>query len=60
MYHPDAMLTVAHTREAEIIREAEACGFRKAEARASELTRRMLVLVTSLAILAATSWLLVG
>ncbi|MGQ0603379.1 MAG: hypothetical protein ACT4QE_16980 [Anaerolineales bacterium] len=59
MYHPDAMLTVAHTREAELIREAEACGIPQAEGRAPNLTRLMLI-VTALAILATAFWVFVG
>lgn len=26
MYHPDAMLRIGHDREAELVREAQACG----------------------------------
>jgi len=43
MYHPDAMLKVAHTRELELIREAEACGIpTRAEAGRRRLSNRML------------------
>ncbi len=31
MYYPDAMLKVAHTREAELVRDAEMCGVPQAE-----------------------------
>ncbi|MGQ0600403.1 MAG: hypothetical protein ACT4QE_01750 [Anaerolineales bacterium] len=59
MYHPDAMLTVAHTREAELIREAEACGVPQAEGRTLWLTGSMLI-VTALAILATAFWVFAG
>lgn len=60
MFHPDALLTVAHTREAELIREAEACGVPQTEVRAVALSRRTLAFVTGLAILAIAFWLLIG
>ncbi len=44
MYHPDAMLKVAHTREAELVREAEMCGVPKAEPDRLRLSKSMLFL----------------
>jgi hypothetical protein len=43
MYHPDTMLYIAHRREAELIREAEACGIpRRAEGDRRTLSKRVL------------------
>ncbi len=44
MYHPDAMLKVAHTREAELVREAERCRVPKAEPDRLRLSRSVLFL----------------
>jgi hypothetical protein len=43
MYHPDAMLKIAYDREAELVREAVACGVPKgAEADSVSLSKRVL------------------
>ncbi|MGH2524356.1 MAG: hypothetical protein ACRDH2_17755 [Anaerolineales bacterium] len=53
MYHPDAMMKIAHTREAELVREAQRCGVpQKADARGPSLSRRMFTLGLWLAVLA--------
>ena len=42
MYHPDAMLKIAHDREAELVREAAICGMPKAEPGRPWLSGRIL------------------
>ena len=44
MYHPDAMLKIAHDREAELVREAEMCGVPKAEPDRLRLSKPMILL----------------
>lgn len=60
MYHPDAMLKVAHDREAELVREAEICGMPKAEPGRPWLSGRMLAIALTLAIVAIVLILLIG
>ena len=61
MYHPDAMLKIAHDREAELVREAEICGIpKKAEAGNPRMLKRVLVIAVALVTLAAVLELLIG
>lgn len=49
MYHPDAMLKIGHDREAELVREAQACGMSKAQADRPRIASRRLVLTLAAA-----------
>ena len=62
MYHPDALLKIAHDREAELVREAQACGLPKAEADRPPATSRRLVLAVAAAapIVLWLAWVLAG
>lgn len=61
MYHPDAMMTVAHTRETELIREAKADGMSRNETDAAPtLARRALVWAPVMAVLAFAITLLMA
>ena len=65
MYHPDAFLTIAHTREAELVREAQACGLpKKVEAKVETATawlpRHALAVALALVVLGAVLVLLIG
>ena len=63
MYHPDAFLTIAHTREAELVREAQACGLpQRVEAKAESawLPRQTLAVALALVVLAGVLVLLIG
>jgi len=54
MYHPTAMMTVAHTREAELLKEAQGCGLpQDGDMPRARLSRRMLAVGLWLAALAA-------
>ena len=52
MYHPNAMLKIAHDREAELVREAEICGMPKAEPGRPWLSGRMLAIALGCAAVA--------
>ena len=60
MYHPDTMLYIAHRREAELIREAEACGIpRRAEAGRRTQSKRVLsIAITLVTLIVALSQLI--
>ena len=61
MYHPNAMLKIAHDREAELVREAEACGIpKKTDGNKPWLSRRMLVMVFFATMLATTLRVFLG
>ncbi len=61
MYHPDAFMKIAHTREAELIREAEACRAPQgADAKAAWLSGRALAVALTLVALGAVLVLLIG
>ena len=63
MYHPDAFLTIAHTREAELVREAQACGLPKKdemENKAAWLPRQALAVALALVVLAGVLVMLIG
>ncbi len=61
MYHPDALLKIGHDREAELVREAQACGMPKAEADRPWASPRRLVLALAAApIVLWMVWLFVG
>ena len=60
MYHPDAMLKIAHDREAELVREAEICGMPKAEPGRPWLSGRVLAIAASFVALATVLRLLIG
>jgi hypothetical protein len=63
MYHPNALLTVAHTREADLVREARSSGLGRAaesgQAPARPLARRLFALAPAAAVVvAALAWLI--
>lgn len=62
MYHPDALLKIGHDREAELVREAQACGMPKAEADRPWVASRRLVLALAAAapIVLWMVWMFVG
>ena len=61
MYHPDAMMKVAHTREAELVREAQRCGVpQKADAPRPSLPRQLVTIGLWLAALVTTLGLWIG
>jgi len=49
MYHPDALLKIGHDREAELVREAQACGMPKAQTDRPGIASRRLVLALAAA-----------
>jgi hypothetical protein len=60
MYHPTAMLTIAHHREAELIREADAYRLpRTSRTSGARLARRVIALAFAAVVLVpAITWLL--
>ena len=60
MYHPDHMLQIAHTRERELVKEAEACGLPKADAPRPWMSGRVLAIAWAVASLVIVLRLVAG
>jgi len=52
MFHPNHLLQIAHTRERELVKEAEACGLPKAEAESPRLSKQILAIALGITTLA--------
>ena len=55
MYHPDALLQIAHRREAELVREAQDCGIPQADPDRNPFPVTSAVVVVTVAILIAVA-----
>ena len=61
MYHPNALLKIGHDREAELVREAQACGMPKTQADRPEASRRLvLALAAAMPTVLWLAWVFMG
>jgi len=60
MYHPNALLKIGHDREAELVRDAQACGMPKPQTDRPAATRRLvLALAAAAPIVLWLAWVVV-